>query len=814
MKNKSLFLIAFLSLFLSSNLDSSWFKSAAPVEVAAVQHADNFAPYTYSGSYYDTITATGEGLHGSLRTALSSYITPVAYPTYSGTTHSNCLAFLLQEADENPTDSTKMLYLYTRDSVTKNAASSWNREHVWPQSLSNNNWGTSKGGVDLLHIRPTYPSTNSSRGNCIYAELDNNVATYKVYNGMHYGYMLSGKFEPLEATKGDVARIIMYIWVAYQNVYSNMPLITQVFESYDTLLNWHTDDQPDVLEGNRNDFAQNSLQKNRNPFVDHPEYAWKIFGNNASPAVKARCMETYPDAASSVTLDSIQVTTLPNKTTYYIDETLDTTGIVVTGNYSDGTTKNVTSSCSFSPTTFSSLGTKAITVSGLGKTTTFNVNVVDYETVPLTGISIPDATINIEKEKTHTIVPTCAPSNVYPYPAITFNSNNTLVATVNSTTGVVTAVNQGTANITVTATQGSITKTTIAKIIVTEAGVVEIVDIYDQAAGTSVKFYGLYLGSYSNQYSGIFIGNGDYAIMVYGYTGSVSSFVPYETYVLVAGTVKIYENLHEVVNDNTVTPLSIATVNSEIGVALVNPVTTYQFVGNEPAPGSGEDDPTIQSRPTMVMGTVYSVSGTISATTDATVVLDLDNGNQATIFIKKNSGLDYAKLQSALGTTGKYARVKGYLGVYKTKYQIVLPTVIDPNPAYTAASFATDFLTDTGTICSNNGSVNNRSALLNIWISLEQDKYIVLALEERNVLKNANTTAGTTVANAMARYDYVVAKYALTDFIGRNPAPLGVASYLYLQATDYVYLGVFSLSLGILTLVSIIVINRKKKIVS
>lgn len=962
MKNKSCLVLTALGLVLGSHLEPSFFVNKAPVEVEAVPHAANFDPYTYSGTYYDSITANGEGLNGTLRVALSNYITPKAYPTYSGTGNSNCLAFLLQEADADPTNSSNMIYLYTRDSDTKNAAVNWNREHVWPQSLSNDNWGQSKCGTDLLHLRPTYPNVNSSRGNCAYAELDNNTATYKTYNGMHYGYMSGGLFEPLEATKGDVARIIMYIWVAYQNVYSNMPAITQVFQSFDTLLNWHTDDKPDVLEGNRNDFSQTSLQKNRNPFVDRPEYAWKIFGNSASPSVKQRCMEAYPDGMPPVTLNSIQVTTPPTKTKYYVGETLDTTGMVVTAYYSNGTSQNVTSSCSFSPTTLNSVGNQVITVSYQGKTTTFSVTVItlnsievttppnktnyyvgetldttgivvtghysdgstqnvtascsfspmtlnkagnqaitvsyqgktttfivsvatlnsiqvttppnktayfvgdtldttgivvtahysdsttqnvtascsysptvlntagnqvitvsykgktttftvtvtDPVVVPITGVSLADESAILAIGETLTLAPTYAPSNAYPVPVITFASDNASVASVHSSSGLVTAVARGVATITVTATQNTIVKTTTIQIIVKDQGLDKIADVYDKALNSAVKVYGIYTGSYSNQYTGIFIGDGNYSIMIYGYTSSVSSLVPYESYVLVTGKLAMFNNLYQIAHDATIAPLSITAIDSEVGSTVVDPVTTYQYVGNEPTPGSSGENPKIQSRLTMVAGTVISKNGTIG-TDDTTVVLSLPSGYTINIFIKKSAGLDYVALEEALGTTGNYARIKGFLGVYKTSYQIVLPAVIANDPSYTATSFANDFLNATATICSNHGAINNRTALLNIWIDLEEN-FVVLTTIEQTTLKNANpNSSGTAIEQAMARYDYVVGKYALTDFIDRQPAPFGSA-YLQLQTADYIFIGFFISSLAVIALVSTIAANRKKKL--
>ena len=272
--------------------------NVAPTRVEAAQHTDNFDLYTYSGNYYSSINfSASEGLNGQLRQALTTLIYPKGWYTY-GSSGADHLSTQLQYADEDPTNSSNMIYLYTRDSVKKNAASSWNREHVWPQSLSNGCWGESKAGTDILHIRPTYNSTNSSRSNDKYCDV--NKASPRTYNGMTFGYGSGTKFEPLDSVKGDVARIIMYVWTAYKDYYSNIPDITNVFESYDTLLKWHTQDKPDVLEGNRNNYSESSDQKNRNPFVDHPELGWKIFGNSASTSVKNACMQAYPAEGSTV----------------------------------------------------------------------------------------------------------------------------------------------------------------------------------------------------------------------------------------------------------------------------------------------------------------------------------------------------------------------------------------------------------------------------------------------------------------------------------------------------------------------------------
>ena len=291
---KNLVKLASLTAVFAFGLGLALHTQKQPTAVEAAQITGNFTGYTYSGNYYDSLVTTGtDGINGTFNTALSSYIYPKAWYTYGGS-GSDHLSTILQSADEDPTNSANMIYLYTRDSVKKNAASSWNREHVWPQSLSNNNWGTDKAGTDILHIRPTYETTNSKRGNLKYGYVSGSKTT-ETYQGMTYGYTGGNFFEPLDSVKGDVARIIMYLYTTYNTNYTNKINITSVFGSYDTLLKWHTADQPDVMEGNRNDFAEkNSIQKNRNPFVDHPEYAWRIFGDSCSAQVKADCIAKYP----------------------------------------------------------------------------------------------------------------------------------------------------------------------------------------------------------------------------------------------------------------------------------------------------------------------------------------------------------------------------------------------------------------------------------------------------------------------------------------------------------------------------------------
>ena len=111
------------------------------------------------------------------------------------------------------------------------------------------------------------------------------------------------------------------------------------------------EDKPDVMEGNRNDYSEISKQKNRNPYVDHPEYAWMVFGDSASANIKQQCMEAYPvDGSTPKTMTSISLSGEPNKKEYNDGDIFNPEGLTVTGHYSDDSTRNIpTENCTWTP---------------------------------------------------------------------------------------------------------------------------------------------------------------------------------------------------------------------------------------------------------------------------------------------------------------------------------------------------------------------------------------------------------------------------------------------------------------------------------
>ena len=92
---------------------------------------------------------------------------------------------------------------------------------------------------------------------------------------------------------------------------------------------------------------------------------------------------TFDVTVKAVELTGISVKTNPTKTTYFVGDTLDTTGLTLTATYNNGTTQTITSGFTCTPTALNTAGTQKITVTYGGKTCTFNVTVKAIEVTSL-----------------------------------------------------------------------------------------------------------------------------------------------------------------------------------------------------------------------------------------------------------------------------------------------------------------------------------------------------------------------------------------------------------------------------------------------
>ncbi|GEM_PF-5350286 len=282
-------------------------------------------------------------------------------------------------ADYNGDKSTAIRYGDSCGGYNTSGNQIWNKEHIWAKS---NGFATESKPAhsDLHHLRASDERCNNLRGNLPFNTVSQHTSSNAVEN--HYkqktdNYRITNSyFEPRDSDKGDVARALFYMATRYYNGDgSNSALsLTNGTDSsggkwgyLDTLLAWHEADPVDEFEAHRNDLIYEQFQHNRNPYIDHPEYARAVFKNE--PLVE-------PD-----TLTNLTYTGNPTKTSYREGESFNSNGLTVTATFkkedNSTYTTNVTEFVSWSPNpltknttsvtgsyTFGDV-TKSITITGL-----------------------------------------------------------------------------------------------------------------------------------------------------------------------------------------------------------------------------------------------------------------------------------------------------------------------------------------------------------------------------------------------------------------------------------------------------------------
>lgn len=168
--------------------------------------------------------------------------------------------------------------------------SCYNREHTFPQSWFNQG---SPMKNDAVQVLPTDGYVNNKRSNYPYSEVGS--TTWTSQNGCKLGTSntagFSGTaFEPIDEFKGDIARIYFYMATRYENIIAGWQnnanaddvldgTSDHVYDDWflDLIMQWHEQDPISQKELDRNNDIYD-FQENRNPFVDHPEYAESIWG--------------------------------------------------------------------------------------------------------------------------------------------------------------------------------------------------------------------------------------------------------------------------------------------------------------------------------------------------------------------------------------------------------------------------------------------------------------------------------------------------------------------------------------------------------
>jgi len=248
--------------------------------------------------YYAGVdTSSPENLRASLHNLIKGH---QVYPYSSGSTDT---WDILKLADEDPTDSTKILDIYKNHSYIKgeeqdngSCSTCYNREHSWPNTYGFSNSGDTPY-TDCHHLFLSDKGYNSDRGSLPYGDCSSGCSEdpTEVNNGTGGAGMSNwydgNVWETWPGRRGDVARAQFYMDVRYEGdvpgepdlVLTDNPALIQSTSGSpaymglkSTLLQWSEDDPVDDLERQHNDVVY-SYQGNRNPFVDHPEWIACVF---------------------------------------------------------------------------------------------------------------------------------------------------------------------------------------------------------------------------------------------------------------------------------------------------------------------------------------------------------------------------------------------------------------------------------------------------------------------------------------------------------------------------------------------------------
>jgi endonuclease I/methionine-rich copper-binding protein CopC len=268
-----------------------------------------------AGAYYAQVNTTGgpEQLRCSLHEIIDGH---TVYPYSAGTTDTWDILELADQApglgNENMVLDAYKNELYPR---AGGGNTNYNREHTWPNSLGFGNAALA-AYTDTHMLYLTHIGYNSDRGNSPYVNCSGctertTTANFGfgggsgVYPGNSNWFDANG-FQVWNHRRGDMARAVMYMAIRYEGkaddeandgdipdleLTDNLGLVTitsnTAAKAYmghmTTLLAWHQADPPDQREIDRNAVVQ-GFQGNRNPFIDHPEWATLALFTSSQPA--------------------------------------------------------------------------------------------------------------------------------------------------------------------------------------------------------------------------------------------------------------------------------------------------------------------------------------------------------------------------------------------------------------------------------------------------------------------------------------------------------------------------------------------------
>ena len=267
-----------------------------------------------SSDYYapldDNLNLRGDAFRAELADLIID--THKTLTTYAG------LINIFPDSDADPNKAGNILWFYTGTSVKMptNFNSGTNREHVWPKNAGKAFPESTLAGSDAHHLRPTDNSLNSTRSDNSFGEVPQTTGNIVAENGSksyaNLCYQANSTFYPGVGYRGATARILMYMQTRWGDEYNLRFVLgngnNKTIGDIETLMKWHIEEPPTAEEKTRNEVVF-GIQGNRNPFIDHPEYAEMIYchdGESYNDELQA-VVKTYGSYLDDLTDPSVEV---------------------------------------------------------------------------------------------------------------------------------------------------------------------------------------------------------------------------------------------------------------------------------------------------------------------------------------------------------------------------------------------------------------------------------------------------------------------------------------------------------------------------
>ena len=277
-----------------------------------VKSFDSSAQVAIAADYYSTLDTSSNG--ATFRSKLDQLITQ----THKKKTSYDGLREVFKTSDADPNKSGNIIWFYSGTSVPFNGNfDSTNREHVWPKDGGKAFSKTTDAGSDAHHLRPAEQNLNSTRSSKQFGEVPTIASNIVKQAGStsydNLCYTEGNYFYPGEGYRGATARILMYVETRWGDEF-NLKFVlgegrSKTIGDIETLMKWHYLEPPTAEEIRRNE-AVFKIQGNRNPFIDHPEYATQIYCydgkdyNSRLQAVAAK-YDTYTTGGADITSISL-----------------------------------------------------------------------------------------------------------------------------------------------------------------------------------------------------------------------------------------------------------------------------------------------------------------------------------------------------------------------------------------------------------------------------------------------------------------------------------------------------------------------------